>query len=216
MFKNREEAGKKLARALRDYKDKGVLVLGIARGGAIVGYEVAKELNADLSIIISRKLPFPGNPEFGFGAIAEDGSSFILGEYEELLPRTLVDKIIGEQKSEITRRILALRKGEGLPEIKGRTVIVVDDGIAMGSTLRAAILLCKNRKAQKIIAASPVSGEGMEKELADIVDEAVILEKPPFFRAVAQGYQDWHEVSDEEVVELIKKWKTREKDNLEF
>ncbi|MDD2680298.1 MAG: phosphoribosyltransferase family protein [Candidatus Omnitrophica bacterium] len=212
MFRDREDAGEKLARALKNYKDKGALVLAIPRGGVVVGYEVAKYLNADFSIIISRKLPFPGNPEFGFGAIAEDGSLFILGEYEELLPRGLVDKIAQEQKAEITRRILALRKGEGLPEIKDRTVIIVDDGIAMGSTLQAAVALCKNRKAQKIIAASPISGEGMEKELAEIVDEVVILEKPPLFRAVAQGYQDWHDVPDEEVVEIIKKWKTREKD----
>ncbi|MDD5662609.1 MAG: phosphoribosyltransferase family protein [Candidatus Omnitrophica bacterium] len=215
MFKDREDAGKKLARALKNYKDKGALVLGIPRGGAVVGYEVARYLNADFSIVISRKLPFPGNPEFGFGALAEDGSLFILGEYEELLPRVLFDKIVEEQKAEITRRILALRKGEGLPEIAGRTVILVDDGIAMGSTLRAAILLCKNKKAQKIIAASPVSGEGMDKELLDIVDEAVILEKPAFFRGVAQGYQDWHDVPDEEVTEIIKKWKTHGK-NLEF
>jgi predicted phosphoribosyltransferase len=215
MFKDRIDAGKKLAKALKNYKDKGVLVLGIPRGGVIVGYEVAKALNADFSIVISRKLPYPGNPEFGFGAIAEDGSMFIIDEYEAMLPRVLADKIIAEQKREITRRILALRKGEGLPEIVGRTVILVDDGIAMGSTLRAAIFLCKNKKAQKIIAASPVSGEQMEKELADIVDEVVILEKPPFFRAVAQSYQNWYDVPDQEVVEIIKKWKTREK-NLEI
>ena len=215
MFKDREDAGKKLARALKNYKDKGTLVLGIPRGGTVIGYEVARYLNADFSIVISRKLPFPGNPEFGFGAIAEDGSLFILEEYEELLPRVLVDKIVEEQKAEIIRRILALRKGEGLPEIKGRTVILVDDGIAMGSTLRAAIFLCKNKHAQKIIAASPVSGEGMDKELLDIVDEAVILEKPAFFKAVAQGYQDWRDVSDEEVAGIIKKWKIYAK-NLEL
>ncbi|MDD2928114.1 MAG: phosphoribosyltransferase family protein [Candidatus Omnitrophica bacterium] len=215
MFKDREDAGKRLAKALKNYKDKGALVLGIPRGGAVVGYEVARYLNSDFSIVISRKLPFPGNPEFGFGAVAEDGSLFIFGEYEELLPRALVDKIVEEQKAEIIRRILVQRKGEGLPEIAGRTVILVDDGIAMGSTLRAAIFLCKNKKAQKIIAASPVSGEGMEKELLDIVDEAVILEKPPFFKAVAQGYQDWRDVPDEEVADIIKKWKVYAK-NLEF
>lgn len=211
MFRDRVDAGKKLAKALNRYKNKGALVLAIPRGGAIVGYEVASYLNADFSIIISRKLPYPGNPEFGFGAIAEDGSLFILGEYEELMPKILVDKIIAEQKAEITRRILALRKGEALPEIKGRIVILVDDGIAMGSTLRAAIIMCKNKGASKIIAASPVSGEGMEKELAGAVDEVVILEKPVFFRAVAQAYNDWHDVADDEVVAIMKKWKTHEK-----
>ncbi len=206
MFKDRKDAGKKLAGALKKYKDKGALVLAIPRGGIEVGYEVAKYLNAEFSIIVSRKLPFPGNPEFGFGAISEDGSVFIIDEYEKQLPRGLVEDIIREQKLEINRRISILRKGKPLPQIEARTVILVDDGIAMGGTMRASISLCKNKKAKKIIVASPVSGTRMEEELASSVDEVVILEKPVFFSAVAQAYENWHDVSDAEAVSILQKW----------
>ena len=206
MFKDRKEAGKKLAEALKKYKDKGVLVLAIPKGGIEVGYEVAKYLNAEFSVIVSRKLPFPGNPEFGFGAISEDGSVFIIDEYKKQLPGGLVEDIIQKQKLEINRRLSILREGKPLPRIEGKTVIIVDDGIAMGSTMRASINLCENKKAKKIIAASPVSGRRMESELAPSVDEVVILEKPVFFSAVAQAYENWHDVSDAEAVAILRKW----------
>ncbi len=176
MFEDRKDAGEKLAKALKKYKGKGVLVLGIPKGGVEVGYEVAKFLGADFSMIVSRKLPFPGNPEFGFGAISEDGSTFILNGYEQQLPRELVKDIIQKQELEIKRRISVLRNGKPLPEIKDRIVILIDDGIAMGSTMRAAVYLCKNKQAKKIIVASPVSGENIEKELSGLVDEVVIFD----------------------------------------
>ena len=206
MFKDRKEAGKRLAGALKKYKDKGVLVLAIPKGGIEVGYEVAKYLNAEFSVIVSRKLPFPGNPEFGFGAISEDGSVFIIKEYAEQLPKGVVEDIIQKQKLEINRRIAILREGRLLPQIKDRTVILVDDGIAMGSTMRASINLCKNKNAKKIVVASPVSGERMESELAPLVGEVVILEKPVFFSAVAQAYENWHDVPDAEAVSILQKW----------
>jgi predicted phosphoribosyltransferase len=208
MFKDRKDAGEKLARALKKYKGKGALVLAIPKGGVEVGYEVAKYLDAEFSFIISRKLPFPGNPEFGFGAISEDGSTFIISGYEEQLPKELIKDIIRKQELEIKRRISVLRDGKALPEIKDRTMILVDDGIAMGSTMLASIYLCKNKKAKKIIAASPVSGENIEKELAHLVDEVIILEKPAFFSAVAQAYENWHDVSDAEAVSVLRKWET--------
>jgi len=205
IFRDRKDAGERLAKALKKYQGQGVLVLGIPKGGVEVGYEVAKFLNADFSILVSRKLPFPGNPEFGFGAISEDGSRFIISEYEEQLPEGALEDIIREQEAEIRRRITVLRGGKPLPEIKGRIVILVDDGIAMGSTIQASILLCKHKKAKKIIVASPVSGEKMEKELAGFADEVVILEKPVFFNAVAQAYEHWYDVPDKEVVNILEK-----------
>ena len=183
-----------------------MLVLGIARGGVEVGYEVARYLDADFSIIVSRKLPFPGNPEFGFGAISEDGSIFIIDEYKERLSEGVAEEIIKKQEAEIKRCISVLRNGKPLPEIKDRTVILVDDGIAMGSTMRASIYLCKNRKADKIVVASPVSGQDLEKELISFVDEVVILEKPAFFQAVAQVYKNWHDLSDIEVASILQRW----------
>lgn len=208
MFKDRKDAGVKLAKALKKYKGKDVLVLGIPKGGVPVGYEVAKYLDADFSMVVSRKLPFPGNPEFGFGAISEDGSSFIISGYEQQLPKELVADIIHKQELEIKRRISVLRNGKSLPEIKDRTVILVDDGIAMGSTMRAAVYLCKNKQAKKIVVAAPVSGVNIEKELAELVDEVVILEKPEFFSAVAQAYENWYDVPDAEAAAILQKWET--------
>lgn len=206
MFEGRKDAGQKLARALEKYRAKDALVLAIPKGGAEVGYQVAKYLNSKFSILVARKLPYPDNPEAGFGAVAEDGSTFILRDAERWLSKEIVDQIIEYQKHEIKRRIGMLRKGKPLPEITNRTVILVDDGIAMGSTMRAAIMLCKNRKAGKIIVAAPISGKRVAREIAEMVDEIVILEKPAFFQAVAQVYRNWYDVSDGEVIEIMERW----------
>ncbi len=209
MFEDRKDAGERLARALEKYKNKKVLVLAIPRGGIEVGYEVAKYLNADLSILVSRKLPYPDNPEAGFGAIAEDESTFIFEDAARWLSKETIDRIIKEQKQEIKRRIEVLRKGRPLPEITNRVVILVDDGIAMGSTMRAAIMLCKNKKVRKIIVAAPVSGRAVAEEIGKMVDEIVILEKPVFFQAVAQVYRNWCDVSDEEVIGIMGGWDSK-------
>jgi putative phosphoribosyl transferase len=210
MFDNRKDAGQQLGRALARYKDTDALVLAILKGGVQVGYHVARELNADFSILVARKLPYPDNPEAGFGAIAEDGSTFIFTHAVRWLSKELVDQIIEDQKQEIKRRIAVLRNGRPLPEIRGRTVILVDDGIAMGSTMRTAVMLCKNKKAGKIVVAAPVTGERVVRELGVMVDEVVILEVPPFFQAVAQVYRDWYDVSDREVIGIMERWE-REK-----
>jgi predicted phosphoribosyltransferase len=144
MFKDRRDAGVRLARALEEYRDQDVLVLAIPRGGVEVGYEVARYLDADFTIVITRKLPFPDNPEAGFGAIAEDGSRFIFRDAARSLPPPIVERIVEQQQGEIRGRIRVLRGGGPLPEIRNRIVILVDDGIAMGSTMRASIQLCKN------------------------------------------------------------------------
>jgi len=206
MFKDRKDAGEQLAQALDSYKDKGVLVLAIPRGGVELGYEVATALNADFSLVVVRKLPYPDKPEAGFGAVAEDGSTFTFDQSIHTLPDQTVERIIRQQRDEVERRIEVLRKGKSLPEIEGRTVILVDDGIAMGSTMRAAISLCKNQGAGEIIVASPVSSERVKQEIRQLVDRVVILVTPPFFRAVAQVYQNWYDVSDKEVLDIMEKW----------
>lgn len=206
MFKDRKDAGIKLAKALEKYKNrKDLLVLAIPRGGAEVGYETAKYLGADFSLIISRKLPYPDNPEAGFGAIAEDGSVFIFPYAESLLSPKTVKEIADAQKGEIRRRIEVLRDGKPLPEISGKTVILVDDGIAMGSTMRAAIMLCKHKNAQKIVVAAPVAGMDTKEALKELADEVLILETPLFFHAVAEAYDNWYDVPDSEVVQIVKK-----------
>jgi len=215
MFKDRQEAGKRLGEALVEYKGQGVLVLAIPRGGVEVGYHVAKHLQADFSFLIARKLPYPDNPEAGFGALAEDGSAVILREATPWVSEEKIKEIVREQSEEIKRRVKVLRKGKPLPPISGRTVIMVDDGLAMGSTMRAAIELCRKRNAQKIVVAVPVAGRRVADEVNELADETVILEVPRFFQAVAQVYLNWYDVPDEEVIEIMEKWEKQKQESID-
>ncbi len=204
MFKNRQEAGERLAIALEKYKNKeDITVLALPKGGIEVAFGVAKYLNAKFSLLIVRKLPFPDNPEAGFGAVAEDGSIYINKQSSRYLSEKEMNDIIFSQKNEIKRRISILRKGEPLPDIINKTVILIDDGIAAGSTMRAAIMLCRKQGAKKIIAAAPVAGKDVAGQINELADELVILETPYNFRAVAQVYESWYDVSDEEAIDLL-------------
>ncbi len=207
IFKDRKDAGRRLAEALMRYKEEHPLVLAIPRGGTEVGYEVAKALDADFDLLIARKLSFPDNPESGFGAVAEDGSLYIIPYYSDLMDPRLVEAIVESQKEEIVRRIRTLRGGRALTPVAGRTVIVVDDGIAMGSTMRAALAYCRHHGAEKIVVAAPVGIPRVEKEFQEIADDVVILSTPPYFRAVADAYERWYDVSDEEVLSIMRRWK---------
>ena len=213
MFTDRKDAALKLAKALEKYKDKNAVVLGIPRGGAETAYYVALYLNAELSLLVSRKLGHPGNPEYAFGAIAEDGSIYFNPAAKRELSEESIHAVVDEQKEEIERRIKILRKGKPLPVLKGRTVILVDDGIATGATILAAIELCKKRNAGKIIIAAPVSGYDMEDTLGKMADEVVILEKPADYYAVSQAYQSFYNLSDEDALEFMERW-DREKGGL--
>ena len=204
MFQDRKEAGRKLGKALESYKKCDGLVLAIPRGGVEVGYYVARHLRLPLSIIVVRKLPFPTNSEAGFGAIAEDGSTFFINRFANAVSPELVRGILQEQEQELKRRIEVLRAGKPLPAITGKTVILVDDGIAMGSTMRAAVILCRNKKAGRIVVAAPVASPTTYAELAELVDEIFILEKPPIFHAVAEAYENWYDVPDDEVVNIMR------------
>jgi predicted phosphoribosyltransferase len=207
MFKDRKDAGHQLGKALEKYRNTDVIVLAIPRGGVRVGYEVAQYLNADFSIVITRKLPFPDEPEAGFGAIAEDGSTYISPHLSQWVSKTVVQRIQEEQQEEIRRRIAVLRKGQPLPDLRGRTVILIDDGIAAGSTMRASIALCKNQGAAKIVVAVPVTGKRTADSIGDIIDEIIVLELPPSFHAVAQVYENWYDVQDDEVLAIMKEYR---------
>ncbi len=209
MFRERKDAGEQLARALESYRDADALVLAIPRGGVEVGYQVAQHLDAEFSLLIARKLPYPQQPEAGFGAVAEDGSAVILDRASRHLSQATIDRIIEEQREEIERRIDVLRGGRALPDLTGRTVILVDDGIAMGSTMRASIKLCQHQDAGKIVVAVPVASERALLEIERKVDELVVLETPPYFRAVAQVYERWYDVPDSEVVAIMQRWRER-------
>jgi predicted phosphoribosyltransferase len=206
IFVDRRDAGFEVGKLLEEkYKDKNALVLGIPRGGVVVAYEVAKVLNGELSVIITKKLPHPLHEEFAIGATAEDGSVFLTSAAKNMNSAT-VQRIVKAQSEEIESRIKRFRNGRPLPEIFNRTVIIVDDGIATGSTIVPAIKLCKLRKAAKIIVAAPVS-DGYVSELDSLADEVVIAEQPEHFFAVGQVYEDFHHLSDEEVISVLEDFK---------
>jgi len=210
MFYDRKDAALQLAKALEKYKDKEVVVLGIPRGGAVTGYYVAEHLNAAFSLVISRKLGHPDNPEYAFGAVAEDGTIHLNKQSIYEVTQEEIDAAVAQQKKEIERRISILRKGEPLPAIKNKIVMIVDDGIATGATIFAAIKMLRKKGAAKIIVAAPVSGNDIMKELKKEADEVVILDTPFLYHAVSQVYESFQQVTDDEALALLEKWK-REK-----
>jgi len=202
-FYNRRDAGIKLGRILeRQFKDTNPLVLGIPRGGVEVAYEVALILRGKLSVLITKKLPHPLQPELAIGAAAEDGSVFLGSLAHGWEPDTIRD-IVNRQLNEIQSRIQRFRKGKPLPEMRGRTVILVDDGIATGSTLVPAIKLCKSKKAAQLIVAAPVSGRNYISEINSLADQVVIAIQPPDLSSVGEVYRDFKNLSDTDVVRIL-------------
>ncbi len=208
MFRNRQDAGIQLAKALSSFQDEKPLVLAIPRGGAPVGFEVAKALQADFSLLIVQKLPFPFNPQESFGAVAEGGRVIVLAHASRNLDQTLIDKVVADQIEEIRRRRRVFRTEHPLPSLTGRIVILVDDGIKLGATMKAAVRYADARAPEKIVVAAPVSSPEAAHAFSQMeaVAAVVILETPRFFRDVAQAYADWHEVSDHEVLQLVRQW----------
>jgi predicted phosphoribosyltransferase len=208
MFKNRKDAGKKLAGALSGCRDQDPLVLAIPRGGVPVGYEVAKALGADFSLLIVQKLPFPFNTKESFGAVAEGGRVVVLAHASRNLDQTLIDQVIADQIKEIKRRRRVLRTEHAIPALTGRTVILVDDGIKLGVTMKAAVRYVNARGPEKIVVAAPVSSPEAANafEHMPAVDSVVILEKPRFFHDIAQVYTDWGDVGDHNVMQLVQQW----------
>jgi predicted phosphoribosyltransferase len=207
MFRDRAEAGRRLGEALSHRRgEEGLLVLAIPRGGVEVGYEVARSLGSDLDLLVCRKLPYPFDPESGFGAVAEDGTVYINPRAKIPLSEEEVLEILRRQREEIRRRIEVLRGGRPLPPLEGRPVILVDDGIAMGSTMHAALEMCRHRRVASVTVAVPVAGPYSIREFSALADELVVLESPPDFHAVAQVYAHWYDVSDAEVLEIMRRW----------
>lgn len=209
IFENRREAGRQLATALinRGYKGENTLVLGIPRGGLVVADEVAKALSAVLDVIIARKLRAPYQPELGIGAVV-DGDYVILNEQ---LVRAVgasqeyLNREIDFQKEEIERRLLFYRNHRPAPEIAGKTVIVVDDGIATGYTFRASLESLRRRYPDRLVAAAPVAARDSVEMLTAFADEIVCLNTPLSFYAVGAWYQDFDQVSDEEAAAILRR-----------
>lgn len=212
MFKDRVDAGQKLAKALINYQNDQPIVLAIPRGGIVVAYYVAKYLHGQLSILVARKLGFPSQPEAAFGAIAEDGSTYFSPGVKSYLTKHQINDIIQKEQQELKRRINYLRKGKPLPDMNNRNVILVDDGIATGSTLLASIKMCENRNAGKIAVAAPVSSTKTAEELEKWVDDLIILERIKNYYAVSQAYEKFTNESDETVLTYLEQWEQETSD----
>ena len=197
-FKNRKDAGEKLGTHLRPlYKELKPLVIGVPRGGFEVAWYISRKLHADLSMVISKKLPMPGNPELGFGAVSEGGLVYVADMGIRLLDQLQIDRVIKSQTEEIIRRVKQFRTTQ-LPDMNGRVVIIADDGIATGVTLVPVIRLCRERGASKIIIAAPVSGRSYDEHLEE-ADRIEILVQPPMFYAVGQVYKEFSDFTDSQV-----------------
>jgi putative phosphoribosyl transferase len=209
-FSDRKDAGKQLASALTDFSFKEGMVLAIPRGGVVVGYEIASALNFKLDVIVPRKIGTPDNPELAIGAVTEDGT-MILDDSLIMYLGVSNDYIYQEserQKQEIRRRQKFYRQGVSEPEIKDKNVIVVDDGIATGYTMKAALASVRNRGAATLTVAIPVGPPSTIKELEGQADNIVCLYTPEYFQAIGQFYSDFSQTANEEVIELLKKQKS--------
>lgn len=207
VFKDRSEAGKLLARRLSPSVSSDSLVLAIPAGGVPVALEIAGELSLSLDLIIVRKIQIPGNPEAGFGAVGPDGEVIF---NEDLLKRLRLTKEEIEAAVEKTRKTLdarnqVFRKGRPLPDLTGKSVILVDDGLASGFTMAEAAKFLGRQKAKRATIAVPTAPEGTVKRLLPLVDEVYVLNiRSSFPFAVAEAYQNWYDLTDEEVLSLMK------------
>ena len=204
-FVDRVDAGKRLASALKNFSAEKGIVLAIPRGGVVVGYVIAKTLNLPLDVIIPRKIGAPDNPELAIGAVAEDGTAILDQNLIKYLgvSREYVVEETERQKQEIRRRLKLYRQDTSYPDLKGLDVIVVDDGIATGSTMKAALASVKNRGAASITVAVPVGPPSTIEELEKMADRVVCIYTPEFFQAIGEFYRDFNQTSDEEVIGLL-------------
>ena len=205
-FPNRAEAGRQLAKKLEKYAGRDdVIVLGLPRGGVPVAYEVAKRLYAPLDVFIVRKLGVPGFEELAAGAIASGGVRVLNEDVVRAIPYATeaIEAVTARETTELQRREQIYREGRPAPELRDKVAILVDDGLATGATMRAAVKALRERGAAKIIVAVPVGPPDTCDELAKEADEAICLSTPPFFQAVGQYYEDFAQISDDHVGELL-------------
>ncbi|MDA4119467.1 MAG: phosphoribosyltransferase [Thaumarchaeota archaeon] len=205
LFRNREEAGRKLAGALMELKGKDVVVLGIPRGGVVVANEVARALGAPLDIVVTRKIEAPGEPEYALGAVTQEGDVIMDRQAAESLGASpaYLDDQVRKKKEEVKERMQRLRGDAPYPQLEGKVVVIVDDGIATGSSVSAAVMSVKKRKPKEVIVAVPVAPADAVEMLAGEGARVVCLETPGPFLAIGEFYGDFEQVEDLEVKRIL-------------
>jgi len=204
-YADRRDAGAWLAARLEAYRGAGLLVLGLPRGGVVVAAEVARRLGAELDVVVARKLGSPISPELAIGAITADGARVV----DDHLVRALgvseryLESVAAREQAEARRREARFRGGRSPPRITGRIVLVVDDGLATGSTMRAALRAVRRQEPGRLVAAVPVGPVDTCAAMQREADEVICLQTPAEFGAVGQFYDDFRQVEDDEVVRLL-------------
>ncbi len=205
-FADRVEAGRLLAKELDDLRNKRAVVLGIPRGGLVVAHVLANNLNGYLDIVLSRKLGAPGNPELAIGAISEEGKIFLNDEVV-LMTGTQKEYIQREKKlqlEEMSERAKIYRKVRAKVSLQNKDVIITDDGIATGATMRAAVLTARQENPKRLVVALPVGAEDSVRGLGEYCDEIVVLRAPSVLMYIGDFYLDSKQTTDEEVIEILK------------
>jgi putative phosphoribosyl transferase len=205
-FHDRHEAGQLLARQLTPYKGRDdVIVFALPRGGVPVGYEIARELSAPLDVFVVRKLGVPWQPELAMGAIAGDGIEVLNGDVVTgyNIPPQVIRAVAEREGDELKRRLLQYRGDRPFPSVTGKIAILVDDGLATGSTMKAAVRAIRQKRPGSVVVAVPVAAADTCRELREEVDDIVCLHTPPEFSAVGLWYDDFSQTTDEEVRHLL-------------
>lgn len=212
MFLDRKDAGKKLSDKLDKFKNEDLIVLIVPRGGLEIAYDTVKKYNYEWDLIISRKIGAPNNKEVAIGAVSVDGSYFVSDYYVGVLDisEEYIEQEVSKQINEIKRRMKVYREKDAFPEVKDKTVIIIDDGIATGFTILAAIKSVKKQGAKKIILAIPVGPKETIEEFKEFADEIICLYVPDDFYAVGAYYMNFEQVTDEEVFKIINELKALE------
>lgn len=205
MFTNRTDAGQQLATKLLPYRTDDVIVLTLPRGGVVLGYEIAQTIDVPFDILVTRKIGHPANSEYAIGAVDEQGTTVLNETETALIDQQWLQAEIARQQAEAVRRSVVYRQGKPEPDITGKTVIIVDDGIATGFTMRLAVRVVKKQQPKKIIIAVPVAPlDSIAQLKKEGADEVIIVERPEeFMGSVGAHYQSFEQVSDSEVIRLL-------------
>jgi putative phosphoribosyl transferase len=206
LFENRVDAGRQLAERLSaSFTNEDIFILALPRGGVPVAFEVAKKLHAPMTVFLVRKLGLPGEEELAMGALAENGVTVmnerIVEEYN--ISQSQIDSVVRKETEELKRRLRVYREDQQLPDLRDKIVILVDDGIATGSTAQAAVKALRHLSPKKLILAAPVAAEDALEMLSPLVDETCCLSSPAVFFGIGQFYEDFSQTTDEQVLTLL-------------